>query len=211
MTATTIPNLCRECHKHHHATFVKECRFCSDQQSPEQILCNLVRNETRDEDSFECNAFRPTLSVVNDDDTEQAKTEDSSADIGRTSQKEKWFKAYAVQQLEINPDLVYANLRYHVVFGTAQRIKLFTNQHFDQIEGIFDQAGFPFQNTNVHLLCLAPDHIHLYIESSPDYSLDEIVNAVREYSEQEIPIQLPELQQNSQLLWERVYFSEGIR
>ncbi|MCZ6875192.1 MAG: transposase [bacterium] len=91
-----------------------------------------------------------------------------------------------------------------------QRIKLFSNQHFDQIEGIFDQAEFPFENTNVHLLCLAPDHIHLYIESSLDYSLDEIVNAVREYSEQEIPIQLPDLQQNSQLLWERAYSAEGI-
>lgn len=97
--------------------------------------------------------------------------------------KEKWFEAYAVQQLEMNPDLIYANLRFHVVFSTVQRINLFSNQCVDQIDEIFNQAKYLFENTNVRLLCLAPDHIHLYIELSPDYALDEVVNAVMAYSE----------------------------
>jgi len=165
----------------------------------------------RDEDSFECYAFRPNLSVVNNDRAEQAETEDVSENTEGMSQKEKWFKAYAVQQLQMNPDLIYANLRYHVVFSTVQRTKLFSPQDFERIDNIFHQAEFPFENTNVHLLYLAPDHMHLYIDSSPDYSLDEIVNAVMAYSEREIPIQLPESQQNSRkALWERAYFLEGI-
>ena len=210
MTATTIPNLCQECHKQYHTTFVKECRFCSDQQFPEQILCNLVRDEIRDGDSFECHAFRPKLSLVNRDATEQPQTEDVSENTEGMSPKEKWFEAYAVQQLEMNPDLIYANLRFHVVLSTVQRINLFSTVYVDRVNGIFNQAEYPFENTNIHLLCLAPDHIHLYVESSPDYSLDEVVNAVMEYSEREIPIQLPGLQQNRKLIWERAYFSEGI-
>lgn len=205
-----VPNLCQECHKHHHATFVKACRFCSDLQFPERILCNLVRDEIRDEDSFECHAYRPKLSAVNHHDTEHSQREDSSEGIGHTSQREKWFKAYAVQQLEFNPDLIYANLRYHIVFSIVHRTKLFSHQDFDQIDEIFHQEEFPFENTNVHLLCLAPDHMHLYIDASPDYSLDEIVHALMEYSEQEIANQLPEFQQSNQLLWERAYFAEGI-
>ncbi len=205
-----IPNLCQECHKQHNSTLVKECQLCSDLQCPEQILCNLARDEIRDEDSFACHAFRPKLSVVNRDDIEQSETEDVSEHTESMSQKEKWFKAYAVQQLEMNPDLIYASLRYHVVFSTVQRTKLFSHQDFDRIDSMFHQAEFPFEKTNVHLLCLAPDHMHLYIDASPDYSLDEIVQAVMEYSEREIPIQLPALQQNSQLLWERAYFSEGL-
>ena len=122
------------------------------------------------------------------------------------SPKEKWFKAYAVQQLGMNPDLIYANLRYHVVFSTVPRTKLFSHQDFEQIDSIFRHAGFPFENTDIHLLCLAPDHIHLYIDSSPDYSLDEIINAVMESSEQEIAVQLPDLQKSSNSLWERAYF-----
>lgn len=80
---------------------------------------NLVRDEIRDKDSFDCHAFRPKLSVVNRDDTEQSQTEDASENTESMSQREKWFKAYAVQQLEMNPDLIYANLRYHVVFSTV--------------------------------------------------------------------------------------------
>ena len=205
-----IPNLCQACHRQHNSTFVKACQLCSDLQFPEQTLCNLVRGEIGDEDAFECDAFRPKLSVVNNDRAEESETEDESENPEGMSPKEKWFKAYAVQQLGMNPDLVYANLRYHVVFSTVQRTKLFSHQDFDRIDDIFHQAEFPFENTSVHLLCLALDHMHLYIDSSPDHSLNEIVNAIMEYLEREIPTQLPELQQNSQLLWERAYFFEGV-
>jgi putative transposase len=205
-----IPNLCQECHKHHHTTFVKECRLCSDLQFSEQILCNLVRDDIRDEDSFECHAFRPKLSVVSRDDTQPSQTEDASENTEGMSPKEKWFKAYSVQQLGMNPDLIYANLRYHVVFSTVQRNQLFSHQDFEQIDSIFRHAEFPFENTNVHLLCLSPDHMHLYIDASPDYSLDEIVNAVMEFSEREIVAQFSGLQKSSNSLWERAYFFEGI-
>jgi len=205
-----IPNLCQECHKHHHATFVKECRLCSDLQSPEQTLCNLVREAMRDEDSFECHAFHPKLSVVSRDDTGPSQTEDASENTEGMSPKEKWFKAYAVQQLGMNPDLIYANLRYHVIFSTVQRTKLFSHPDFERIDNIFHQAEFPFEDTNVHLLYLASDHIHLYIDSSPDYSLDKIINSMMEYSEREIEIQFSGLQKSSHSLWERAYFLEGI-
>jgi putative transposase len=148
--------------------------------------------------------------MVNRDDTEQSQTEEASENAEGMSQKEKWFKAYAVQQLQMNPDLIYANLRYHVVFSTVQRTKLFPHQDFERIDNIFHQAEFPFENTNVHLLYLAPDHMHLYIDSSPDYSLDEIVNAVMEFSEREIVAQFSGLQKSSNSLWERAYFLEGI-
>ena len=205
-----FPVRCQRCCKSQGSPIPNNCRLCADLNFSETILCELNRSVQQGGDTFKCDAFRPKLSVVNRDDTEQSRAEDVSENTEGMSLKEKWFKAYAVQQLEMNPDLIYANLRFHVVVSTTQRIKLFSNQHVDQIDEIFNQAEFPFDNTNVHLLCLAPDHIHLYVESSPDYSLDEIVHAVMEYSEREIPIQLPELQQNSQLLWERSYFSEGI-
>ena len=98
-----IPNLCQECHKQHNSTLVKECQLCSDLQFPEQTLCNLARDGIRDEDSFECDSFRPKLSVVNNDRAQQSETDDVIENTEGMSQKEKWFKAYAVQQLEMNP------------------------------------------------------------------------------------------------------------
>jgi putative transposase len=126
------------------------------------------------------------------------------------SPKEKWFKAYAVQQLTIDPDQIYFKIRYHIAFSTIQRSKLFSHQDFERIDEIFHQLEFPFEDTKIHLLCLAPDHIHLYIDSSPDYSIEEIVNAVMESSEREIIIQFPNLQKFSNALLERAYFLEGI-
>jgi hypothetical protein len=52
--------------------------------------------------------------------------------------------------------------------------------------------------------------MHLYIDASPDYSLDEIVDAIMEYVEHEMANLLPDLQHTDQPLWERAYFSEGI-
>jgi len=52
--------------------------------------------------------------------------------------------------------------------------------------------------------------MHLYIDATPDYALDEIVHAVREYLEQAIAKLLPALKHSHQPVWERAYFAEGI-
>jgi REP element-mobilizing transposase RayT len=169
-----------------------------------------VRTEISNKDTFKCDAFRPNLSVVNVTRSEQSETENVVESSGNLSQKEKWFKAYAVQQLRIDPDQIHFKIRYHIAISTIQRSKLFSHQNFEKIDKIFHQLEFPFEDTKIYLLCSAPDHIHLYIDSSPDYSIEEIVNAVMESSEREIVIQLPELQKFSNALWERAYFLEGI-
>ena len=52
--------------------------------------------------------------------------------------------------------------------------------------------------------------MHLYIDASPDYLFDEIVDAIMEYVEHGMANLLPDLQHTDQPLWERAYFSEGI-
>ena len=75
---------------------------------------------------------------------------------------------------------------------------------------IVRQSALPFQQTTVHVLWLASDHMHLYIDASPDYALDEIVHTITEYLEHEMTMQLPELKHTNQPFWERAYFAEGI-
>ena len=176
-----IPPLCQACYKHHHSTVVKACPFCRDVQVPEEILCDLVRDNDGDEQAFHCEAFRPTLSVVPQDHTEALHTEESRADTMSMSPKDKWFRAYAVQQLSLNPDLISCTLRYHVVFSTRQRSNVFASEHRESIADLVRQAAFPFEQTTAHVLWLASDHLHLYLDATPDYALDEIVHAMREY------------------------------
>jgi hypothetical protein len=52
--------------------------------------------------------------------------------------------------------------------------------------------------------------MHLYIDATPDYSLDEIVHTIRDDLEREMVNLFPALQPSSQSIWERAYFAEGI-
>jgi len=205
-----IPTLCQACYKYHHSTVVKACPFCRDVQFSEEILCDLVRDNDGDKQAFQCSAFRPTLSVVHHDHTEAAHTADSRENTVSMSPKDKWFQAYAVQQLGINPDLISFTIRYHVVFSTRQRVNVFSNEPSEPITDLVRQAALPFQQTTAHGLWLASDHMHLYIDASPDYALDEIVHAIREHLEHTMTHMFPALQLSNQACWERAYFAEGI-
>jgi REP element-mobilizing transposase RayT len=205
-----FPELCQACHKSHHATVINACPFCRDVQFPEQVLCDLIRDQDRDEQPFHCEAFRPTLSVVHHDETDTSPMEEDSETTGSMSPKDKWFRAYAVQQLGVDPDLIYAKIQYHVVFSTRQRVQCFSSEHSEQIADLVRQSALPFEQTKVHVVWLASDHLHLYIDTSPDYALDDIVQAITDYLEQAMTNLLPSLQHSHPSFWERAYFAEGI-
>jgi REP element-mobilizing transposase RayT len=135
---------------------------------------------------------------------------EGSEDTAHMSPKDKWFRAYAVQQLSFHPDLIAFTIRYHVVFSTRQRVTIFSREHRAQIADLVRQAAVPFEYTTAHVLWLASDHLHLYIDASPEYALDEIVDAIMEYVEHGMANLLPELKHSNQPLWKRAYFAEGI-
>src|SRR5512145_1220993 len=102
----SIPTLCQACYKYYRSTVVKACPFCRDVQFAEQMLCDLVREGQSEKHPFRCAALRPALSVVQHDQTAALHMEEGSADTLNMSPKDKWFRAYAVQQLRLNPDLI---------------------------------------------------------------------------------------------------------
>jgi REP element-mobilizing transposase RayT len=206
----SIPTLCQACYKYYRSTVVKTCPFCADVQFPEQVLCDLVREDQSEKQPFRCAAFRPALSVVRHDEIEASPAEEGSADTGSMSPKDQWFRAYAVQQLSLSPDLVDFTIRYHVVLSTRQRTNVFSSEHRESIADLVRQAAVPFGQTTAHALWLASDHLHLYIDATPDYALDEIVHAIREHLEHAMTRLLPALQHSHQPVWERAYFAEGI-
>src|SRR5262249_16688245 len=144
------------------------------------------------------------------DEIEASPAEEVPAHTESMSPKDKWFRAYAVQQLSLNPDLIAFTIRYHVVFSTRQRVNVFASEHREQIADMVRQAAVPFEHTTAHLLWLASDHLHLYIDASPEYALDEIVHAIREYLEHEMANLFPALPHSKQPVWEQAYFAESI-
>src|SRR5262245_24090264 len=206
----SIPTLCQACYTHYRSTVVKACPFCDEVQFPEQVLCDLVREGQSEKQPFRCGAFRPALSVVQPDHTEARHMEAGSEDTENMSPKDKWFRAYAVQQLSHHPDLIDFTIRYHVVLSTRQRTNVFSSGHSEQMADLVRQAALPFEQTKAYVVWLASDHLHLYIDASPDYALDEIVQAIREYLEHAMTHLFPALQHSNQPVWERAYFAESI-
>jgi REP element-mobilizing transposase RayT len=206
----SIPTLCQACYKHYRSTVVNACPFCADAQFPEQVLCDLVREGQSEKQPFRCTAFRPALSVVRHDEIEASPAEEGSEDTVNMSPKDKWFRAYAVQQLSLHPDLVDFTIRYHVVLSTRQRVNVFASEHSAQIADMVRQAAVPFEQTTAHVLWLASDHMHLYIDATPDYALDEIVHAIMDDLEHEMANFFPALRPSNQPVWEQAYFAEGI-
>jgi REP element-mobilizing transposase RayT len=206
----SIPTLCQACYKHYRSTVVKACPFCRDVRFPEQVLCDLVREGQSEKQPFRCAAFQPALSVVRHDEIEASPAEEGSEGTVSMSPKDKWFRAYAVQQLSHYPDLIDFTIRYHVVLSARQRTNVFVSEHGEQIGDMVRQAAVPFEQTTAHILWLASDHLHLYIDASPDYALNEIVHAIREHLEHATTYLFPALQHSNQPVWERAYFAEGI-
>src|SRR5262245_65784595 len=136
----SIPTLCQALYKHYRSTVVKTCPFCSDVQFPEQGLCDLMRAGQSEKQPFRCAAFRPALSVVRHEEIEARHMEEGSEDTVNMSPKDKWFRAYAVQQLSFNPDLIAFTIRYHVVLSTRQRVNVFSSEHREQIADLVRQA-----------------------------------------------------------------------
>ena len=205
-----IPTLCQACYKHYRSTVVKACPFCDDVQFPEQVLCDLVREGQSEKQPFRCAAVRPALSVVRHDEIEASPAEEGSEDTVNMSPKDKWFRAYAVQQLSHHPDLIDFTIRYHVVLSTRQRVNVFAREHGEPMADLVRQAALSFEQTTVYVVWLASDHMHLYIDATPDYALDEIVDTIREHLEHAIMHLLPALKPSNQPLWEQAYFAEGI-
>ncbi len=76
---------------------------------------------------------------------------------------------------------------------------------------MFRNIGLLFgEIIQIQLLWMGVDHIHLYIDSNPDYSVDEIVKKTIESLEKSLLEKFPEFNNGNDYVWERNYFAETI-
>ncbi len=212
----TVDKLCKNCHKYHNHTILKDCPICNKLEFPENIFCQLTRGGQKGSKLFECVAFSPSLFIV---DKNNIKRDVQSSNLIKNEIKEvsisknvKWFQAYADQQLKIDPDQIFFKLKYHICLCTWKRKRFFydTNIYIGKISDILKEIGVLFEETiQIYLLWLGVDHIHLYINSAPDYSIDDIVNKTIKNLERDI-IKFPKFYNNDDYILERNYYTETI-
>jgi len=203
--------LCEKCHWFENENPIKSCEFCMRIGFPEDILCYLARNNRKKELS-ECHAFRSKLSLVSSGQEQEIGVSEEADQQYLFTEKDKYLVALSKQKLTQSSDKVHFKLQYHMCFVTKNRKKLFldTSDVLDECNNIFEAIGSLFKNTEIEILHLSPDHVHLYVNTIPDYAFDEIANKIKTQSEEKLAIILRSILSEEENIWETGYFSETI-
>ena len=216
-----LPAKCMECVKSNMSRYYKKCHFCRELEFQESVLCELNRC-IQSRSDFECHAFQPMLKLVGPSKNKVLRFDDNSTrEIKEkffldllNSDKIKYERALALQKIGRDPDGVYIQLKYHFVWNVSLRKSVYSpaNNFFDFVNDTFqrcsEQAG-----GFVDLLYLAPDHIHLYVESDGDLSIEEIVHRIKQFSNDVILEKFPLIRDKLggvTGIWDEAYFSETI-
>jgi len=216
-----LPAKCRECAKLRGLNIHGKCGICCMLEFEQTVLCDLNRC-VQDEPDFECHAFQPILKLAGssenkssgfDNNTPRDKKKRSFLKLLH-SDKIKYERALALQKLSSNPDSVILNLKYHFVWNVSFRRSVFSpaNDFIDFVSDNFLKCS-ELAGGFVCLLYLAPDHVHLYVESEGDISVEEIVHRIKQFSRNAILEKFSFLREQlgeNTGIWDEAYFAETV-
>ncbi len=195
----------------------RKCNFCRELELCESVLCDLNRC-VQDPADFDCHAFQPVLKLAKPSGNAPL---DLSGGLGQRSRGEslqkllrsdkiKYDKALALQKLDRDPAGIFVNLKYHLAWNVVKRRPVFkqSDRYLDLFHDVFSECGHLIGGV-ASLLWLAPDHIHVYIESDGEKSVEAIIHELKQFSKRAIKRQWPDLGQGMEI-WDKAYLSETI-
>lgn len=220
-SSNELPAKCIECYKSTVSRFHRKCRFCNELEFEESVLCDLNRC-VQDITDFQCHAFQPILKLVDSliinvtefDNSSTKKIQKNSLVERLKSDKIKYERALALQRLGRDPEGVYVQLNYHFAWGISHRRAVFSPAE-DFFGFVYDSflrcsdliGGF------VNLLYMAPDHIHVYVESDGELSVEKIAHRIKRFSNEAILKQFSHIRDTfggDAEIWDKAYFVETI-
>lgn len=198
---------CNKCYKSNHDVIAEDCSICQKLAFQEGILCSLLQPAQNDVNDISCFAYKPNLSVIGSVEKPDLVSQEKEAKP-QLSNRHKWLKANALQQFDFDSDQIITDLNFHICLITRGRQPLFLNGDID-LSSIFLEAGSLFDG-HLEVLAYGKDHIHLFANTSPDYSLDTVVNKTLSFVVPKIRQEYPELFNEKDTLFEMPYFAETI-
>ena len=184
-TSIEIPKKCHDCRKYSRPTTHGRCTFCQALAFQERILCELNRRVQHPE-NFECFAFTPTLKLVGSSNQDDLCVQDRFTEPFQDfleSDRFKYQRTLAVQKMKNDPDAVFINIRYHLAWNVVHRMSSFPEPQnaFKMVNGAFFDSGSSV-GSFVSLLWLAPDHVHVYLESDGEQPVETIAQEIKRIS-----------------------------
>jgi REP element-mobilizing transposase RayT len=217
-----IPHQCLEYDKFYRSRPILQCPVCRDLKLVEGIFCDLNR-AVQDNLHFVCHAFRPGLKLVGPAGKAKLNQRPAIMDPKKrhksiqeimASDKYKYQKALALQKLSRYPDEFFVELKYHLAWNVRHRKPVLVQEKkyvdfvLDTLAGCGDLVGGA-----VRLIWLAPDHLHLYLDSDGEKSIDSIIRKLKALLNKTILGEFPMIKNGlgkGRNLWDKAYFSETL-
>jgi len=103
-------------------------------------------------------------------------------------------------------------LHVHLVFVTKRRGKIFTKEHLDYIQYVFEKICSNF-DVEVKEFNGETDHVHMLVTYPPKVRLSELVNSLKGVSSRRLKQRFPDIQQfwsvskSRGVIWSPSYFA----
>lgn len=110
-----------------------------------------------------------------------------------------------MSQYAKNPGAVFS-LKYHLVWCPKYRRPVLEGAIEKRLREVLEDVRAEHVWT-IHALEVMPDHVHLFIESDPIYSVAEIVNRLKGASSRILRSEFPALRSRLPTLWSRSYYA----
>ncbi|MDI6640716.1 MAG: IS200/IS605 family transposase [Elusimicrobiota bacterium] len=100
------------------------------------------------------------------------------------------------------------DLQYHIVFATKERRPFFTDPEAKTlIQDIFQRIAQE-QKIKIRAIAVQPEHVHMLISTSPDFTLKNFMQSIKGKSSYLIKKELPIMKDLAQRgLWSETYFA----
>jgi REP element-mobilizing transposase RayT len=126
----------------------------------------------------------------------------------------KYGKALALQRLESDPEGAFVDLKYHLAWNVKRRHPVFAQgeKHIDLLHSAFPVCSEEIGGL-ASLMYVASDHVHVYVQSNGEYSVEAIVQELKQLSQKALLTGFPDLEPISDSegeIWDRAYFAETL-
>ena len=90
-----------------------------------------------------------------------------------------------------DPDAIFMDIKYHFTWNFIHRRAFFSNpiEAFKLVSEVFLNCS-EVVGSFINLFWLAPDHLHIYVESDGEKSIDTLIQEIKKISESSIAAKL---------------------
>jgi putative transposase len=98
------------------------------------------------------------------------------------------------------------SLKFHLVWCPKYRRPVLVDIVAQRLEALLQEKAAELELT-VHALEIMPDHVHLFVEADPRWSVAEMVNRLKGHTSRVLRREFPHLRSRLPTLWSRSYYA----